>query len=971
MWQMAPVLNLSGGLGDGQQVAPVLKLSNVSMDTQQMAPLLCLSDVSMERLSSANIERLLKQAVVQVCTNVVPYGRELLIEGAISVTADSQEVCAVSLEERKLLPGPDIKLEDETEADGAKEGATGIDLRCVQNDVSAKSATDSAASVVQNYLQEALKIWYNEDGVSSVRNTDKQTLNPQQHTAWSHKAKPSPAKSQVKRTTLHHSKRDWPSNGCVKVGSSRDTKHRDSSGGDALANNNNTKINISTALSSNDSENTENSLLQADALTDANLKRMFACQICNIEFSFATNLTRHQRKFHGRPCRRKMREFSRSHGDVGMMSASPNTLATSQLIQPDAGIKRPLLFSQQSDPLNMQNQCLSNQPESLVDNKIYDCFDGSRGNIISGQSNVAVDGHRRKRKRSHPKKHPVSSEACDRSAVSVDNTGNDTVESHSQQNDTETEPDVINVCQMKENVVPSISAHQKVNSAIVHNKKTVTDDKADIVGVDLSMKRPASKSKTASCLKKSPPCAGDTHADAADHETTVVNDDSLQCCVHDLSVNKENAEPAKSPEKPTGLESGRERNVADFYDSVTEAMTDCHKQPIEGASATAGANVRTTEWNSLGADESQEFDETSPCHDDADRDRGDAGVTMPRPAREENHDRGDAGVTLPRPVREESDEQSPASLHHETHVSPHHETHVSPHHETSVSPHHETSASPHHETSASPHRRYTSSTAPGKYVCKVCHKVFTFSTNLTRHQRNTHGRPLKRKSKEQAMGERDLFSCELCYKEFMFETYLLRHLKIAHGKLLPEGYDEGLDSAPPGDDPEKSWDMEPGSDSADAPMAGDDTNAGTSQDTGESGQSEVIPEPTENHTSAKPQPTADITQERAAASPTTKPDAGNHGNRSAGMLPKQFPCPVCRRQFSFMSNLIRHLKNLHNIVANRKQARSLIAQGGVSKADRQKLMTQCGQDEGASPEQGSGEVAATENGHIIVKEEPV
>ena len=38
----------------------------------------------------------------------------------------------------------------------------------------------------------------------------------------------------------------------------------------------------------------------------------------------------------------------------------------------------------------------------------------------------------------------------------------------------------------------------------------------------------------------------------------------------------------------------------------------------------------------------------------------------------------------------------------------------------------------------------------GRYQCQICQKEFSFGTNLTRHQRKFHGRPLKRKPKGQA-----------------------------------------------------------------------------------------------------------------------------------------------------------------------------------------------------------------------------
>ena len=40
------------------------------------------------------------------------------------------------------------------------------------------------------------------------------------------------------------------------------------------------------------------------------------------------------------------------------------------------------------------------------------------------------------------------------------------------------------------------------------------------------------------------------------------------------------------------------------------------------------------------------------------------------------------------------------------------------------------------------------STGPKLYLCNICNKSFTFATNLTRHQRNIHGRPCRRRMRE-------------------------------------------------------------------------------------------------------------------------------------------------------------------------------------------------------------------------------
>ncbi|ELT98957.1 hypothetical protein CAPTEDRAFT_186379 [Capitella teleta] len=220
------------------------------------------------------LENLLQATVLQICREIVPFTDTVSLTGDLSVEADSREVCRVTFRRNDTMKTPSPRVGQLPFVDEALSGGK--------------------QSLVDSLVAEAMKVWYNEG--------------------------PSPDRSRVQEIRAEYSQ-DSRKSIAVELGVEAMTKYGQISpetleaaaqlrrladhaviqfdnNGDREKHERKQKL-----IANQDFESTP---LNGKCHTPIkNSNGMYACPDCGKEFTFGTNLTRHQRNFHGRPFTRK------------------------------------------------------------------------------------------------------------------------------------------------------------------------------------------------------------------------------------------------------------------------------------------------------------------------------------------------------------------------------------------------------------------------------------------------------------------------------------------------------------------------------------------------------------------------------------------------------------------------------------------------------------------------------------------
>ncbi len=237
------------------------------------------------------IQNLLQGTIVAICQRLVPFASQIRINTLVTIDADACQYCKLSIEETVLKAngldgcrprdsdGYDESheaLSDQVKvrknlADGIGSGSSLVS--------GSSKLSASQTSLVNQLVGEALKLWYDEGSSPGGNGSN----------TWPHRA----------RT------RSLEANGSMKeLGQGNVLERRQSS--PLKQDKKHLMEEMKQTLQKNGGSKCTDSNCNSDDVQQSN--RVYECKLCHKRFSYRTNLTRHQRKIHGRGFTRRTQE---------------------------------------------------------------------------------------------------------------------------------------------------------------------------------------------------------------------------------------------------------------------------------------------------------------------------------------------------------------------------------------------------------------------------------------------------------------------------------------------------------------------------------------------------------------------------------------------------------------------------------------------------------------------------------------